>query len=163
MHNMEGERHLSRWHYYPPDQVELAGMCSLPHAAELTLECSCVLLVVVHSCCYSVDAVWLKEFSSKRQAYEVDMELELPWHRLQSTNRSTLGELFTGFTAYYAGFDFNQTISICSGGPSHMCTSMIEVEGFTVDFVSGDFGRGHDLEDGAYGDLISNRNGHIAL
>nr|CDI70159.1 Poly(A) RNA polymerase gld 2 protein [Echinococcus granulosus] len=46
------------------------------------------------------------------------MDLELPWDELRSANRSTLGELFAGFMAYYADFDFaRRAISIRNGRP----------------------------------------------
>ena len=46
------------------------------------------------------------------------MRLQLPWNDLASENTSTLGELFAGFIAYYAAFDFTRwAISIRCGQP----------------------------------------------
>ncbi|VDK26154.1 unnamed protein product [Taenia asiatica] len=57
-------------------------------------------------------------FDCNRPVEEVDMNLQLPWGQLRSANRSTVGELFAGFFAYYANFSFaRQAISIRNGCP----------------------------------------------
>ncbi|CDS36196.1 poly(A) RNA polymerase gld 2 A [Echinococcus multilocularis] len=77
------------------------------------LQCGCSPPVVPN-----LQARFPKFFDCKRALKEVDMELKLPWDELRSANRSTLGELFAGFMAYYADFDFARwAISICSGKP----------------------------------------------
>ncbi|KAH9279462.1 Poly(A) RNA polymerase gld-2 [Echinococcus granulosus] len=77
------------------------------------LQCGCSPPVVPN-----LQARFPKLFDCKRALEEVDMDLELPWNELRSANRSTLGELFAGFMAYYADFDFaRRAISIRNGRP----------------------------------------------
>ncbi|KAL5962519.1 hypothetical protein TSMEX_009748 [Taenia solium] len=71
-----------------------------------------------------------KLFDSGRPVEEVDMDLQLPWDQMRSTNRSTLGEIFAGFITYYAKFDFDRwAISIRLGQPFSLVEKIKQLSG----------------------------------
>eukprot|EP00108_Taenia_solium_P011407 TsM_000529400 transcript=TsM_000529400 gene=TsM_000529400 len=87
---------------------------------------------------------------SRRPVKEVYGKLDLPWRKVRSANKSTLGELFAGFIAYYADFDFaHRVISIRRGRPSRIgrqvcCLPLRKcarsASSFKI-FVKGEYGR----------------------
>ncbi|EUB55111.1 Poly(A) RNA polymerase gld-2 A [Echinococcus granulosus] len=77
------------------------------------LQCGCSPPVLPN-----LQARFPKIFDYERPVKELDMRLQLPWDEMCSANTSTLSELFAGFIAYYATFDFARwAISIRCGQP----------------------------------------------
>eukprot|EP00108_Taenia_solium_P007009 TsM_001196600 transcript=TsM_001196600 gene=TsM_001196600 len=77
------------------------------------LQCGCSPPVLPN-----LQARFPKIFDYERPVKELDMRLQLPWDEMSSANMSTLSELFAGFIAYYATFDFSRwAISIRCGQP----------------------------------------------
>uniref|UniRef100_A0A0R3VW86 PAP-associated domain-containing protein n=1 Tax=Taenia asiatica TaxID=60517 RepID=A0A0R3VW86_TAEAS len=87
--------------------------------------CSLLLMVIQYLQCGcsppvlpNLQSLFPLNFDGECPVDELDMDLQLPWDELCSVNRSTLGELFTGFIAYYADFEFDQwAISVRCGQP----------------------------------------------
>uniref|UniRef100_A0A0R3WM27 PAP-associated domain-containing protein n=1 Tax=Hydatigena taeniaeformis TaxID=6205 RepID=A0A0R3WM27_HYDTA len=77
------------------------------------LQCGCSPPVLPN-----LQARFPKIFDYERPVKELDMRLQLPWNEMHSANTSTLSELFAGFIAYYATFDFTRwAISVRCGQP----------------------------------------------
>ncbi|KAL5961158.1 Poly A RNA polymerase GLD2 [Taenia solium] len=87
--------------------------------------CALLLMVIQYLQCGcsppvlpNLQSLYPLTFDGECPVDELDMDLQLPWDGLCSVNRSTLGELFTGFIAYYADFEFDQwAISVRCGQP----------------------------------------------
>ncbi|EUB55115.1 Poly(A) RNA polymerase gld-2 B [Echinococcus granulosus] len=101
------------------------------------LQCGCSPPVVPN-----LQARFPKIFDCERALEEVDMDLELPWEELRSANRYTSGELFAGFIAYYANFDFARwNISICNGSSLKVSMGVVEetvMEACPIDIYGND-------------------------
>uniref|UniRef100_A0A0R3WEG5 PAP-associated domain-containing protein n=1 Tax=Taenia asiatica TaxID=60517 RepID=A0A0R3WEG5_TAEAS len=85
----------------------------------------------------NLQALFPKLFDSGRPVEEVDMDLQLPWDQMRSTNRSTLGELFAGFITYYAKFDFDRwAISVRLGQPFSLVEKVKQLsDGYQIQFA----------------------------